>query len=259
VQNNRIYSNGVPNGVQALRGIDFDTVGDGAVIRYNEIYSNTFDGIELDAGSDAAVYGNLIYKNGNFGVRAFADWQTSMTGVLVYNNTVYGNQNGGIKLMGPTGSAHGTCTNNAVINNIVVNTIDGPNLAVSKGCENLTEAAGDSGSGNIYTFNALGVASKKFIQWGSASESTYEAWETAAGNCGEKGCSHSVESDPLLTSASLNDFTLSSNSPAIGVGLNLGELYEEGLSTTSSWPSDVLLNNQNESTGGWSIGAYTYP
>jgi hypothetical protein len=260
IQNNLIYSNGIQNGPQAIRGIDLDTVGEGTVIRYNKIYSNGSLGIELDADSVASVYGNLIYNNGAHGIMAFADSQPTITGILIYNNTIYGNQAGGVRFVGPTNTT-GTCVGNAVINNIIVGTVNGPNLAATNGCQNIADATGDSGSGNVYTFNALGVASKNFIEWGSDPllyESTYEAWETAVGNCGAIGCSHSVESDPLFTDTLTNDFTLSSHSPAIGAGLNLGETYEENLSSVSTWPSGVYLDNQNNSSGGWSIGAYAY-
>jgi hypothetical protein len=258
VQNNLIYSNGILGTQMRAGGITLDNTGTGSVIRYNKIYSNNKDGIELDADSEDIVYGNIVYDNSNFGIRAFADWQTTITNMQIYNNTAYGNNAGGIMLMGPSGSLKGPCTNNAVINNIAVNSTNGPNLSAQNGCDNRTDQYGNIGSGNVYTFNAFGGASKDFIKWGGNSESTYEAWEALAGNCGGTGCSHSVESDPLFTGVSTNDFALSPYSPAIGAGLNLGEAYEEDLSSVSTWPLEVLLNNQSDSSGGWSIGSYTY-
>jgi parallel beta-helix repeat protein len=265
VQNNLIYSNGVAGGVAGLRGMDFDTIGEGAIIRYNKIYSNTGDGIELDADSGESVYGNVIYGNGASGIRAFADSQpTPMTDMKIYNNTVFGNYGVGIELFGPTMStaiANG-CVNNSVINNIAVNTINGPNLFAGGGCDN----NGGLGSGNVYNFNDFGAASSNFIEWGILPtgpgypmyESTYEAWESAPGNCGGTGCSHSVESEPLLTSASTYNFTLSQYSPAIGAGLNLGLMYQYEINPASAWPANIILNSQNSTGGGWTIGAYTF-
>jgi parallel beta-helix repeat protein len=263
VQNNLIYSNGVAGGLAALRGMDFDTIGEGAIIRYNKVYSNTGDGIELDADSEETVYGNVVYGNGYSGIRAFADSQSSITGILIYNNTVNGNNGGGIMLMGPSsGAVPGGCVNNSVINNIVVNTMNGPNLFVGNGCDNNK----GFGSGNVYAFNDFGPASSNFIVWGiqptgpgyDRHESTYDAWESAPGNCGGTGCTHSVESDPLFTNTSKNIFTLSKYSPAFGAGLNLGLAYQDDLNPASVWPSSVILNSQNSSGGGWTIGAYIH-
>jgi parallel beta-helix repeat protein len=265
VQNNLIYSNGVVGGSAALRGMDFDTIGDGAIIRYNKVYSNTGDGIELDATNEATVYGNVIYNNGYYGIRAFADSQpTPMTDMKIYNNTLYGNYGGGIELLGPTMSTpvSNGCVNNSVINNIAVNSINGPNLFAGNGCDN----NGGLGSGNVYTFNDFGPASSNFIVWGvqptgagyERYESTYLTWESEPGNCGGTGCSHSVESDPLFTNTATNNFTLSQYSPAYGAGLNLGLAYQDDLNPASVWPSSVILNSQNSSGGGWTIGAYIH-
>jgi parallel beta-helix repeat protein len=245
--------------------MDFDTIGDGAIIRYNKVYSNTADGIELDATNEATVYSNVIYNNGYYGIRAFADaYPTPMTGIKIYNNTLYGNYGGGIELMGPSMSTAvpNGCVNNSVINNIAVNSTNGPNLFAGNGCDN----NGGLGSGNVYTFNDFGLASSNFIVWGiqptgpgyERDESTYNAWESEPGNCGGTGCSHSVESDPLFTNISTNIFTLSQYSPAFGAGMNLGLAYQDNLNPASVWPSNVILNSQNSSGGGWTIGAYMH-
>jgi parallel beta-helix repeat protein len=264
LQNNLIYSNGVA-GKAFLRGIDLDDSGPGAIIRYNRIYANSGYGIELDAVSGETVYGNVVYGNGSFGITAFADWQSSMTDMKIYNNTVYGNKTGGIRLAGPTPTggvkgAPGGCMNNAVINNISVNSIGGPNLIAFAGCEN----PGVNGSGNVYSFNDLGSASPNFILWGTDPvngklpyRSTYDAWEASQGNCGYAGCSHSVESDPSFTNVLTNDFTIAPDSPTIRAGMNLGQTYADDLGSTSSWPLDVLVENQLSQGGGWSLGAYT--
>jgi len=262
VQRNLIYSNGLSSTVvpaPSAAGIDFDTSGPGAVIRYNKIFSNTKDGIELDADSGDSIYGNVLFNNVRYGIYAFADANVSISNMQIYNNTIYSNQSGGVVLMGPaTGSAPGGCMNNIVVNNIVMNSLNGPNLAVWNGCEN----PGVNGSGNVYSYNDFGPASSNFIRWGvnskkqSVLESTYSAWEIAAGNCGKAGCSHSVQVNPLFTNASAGTFSLSPSSPAIDAGMNLGPAYEGGLDAASTWPTNVIIDDQNNYGGRWDIGAY---
>lgn len=260
IENNLSYNNGIVGLENNSSGIDVDTVGSGVVIRYNETYSNTKDGIEIDASSEVTAYTNLVFDNGSFGIYAFADGQPALIGTKLYNNTVYGNHDAGILLRGLYGKPN-SCMNNSVINNIVVNTTNGPNLAPIWSCEN----PGTNGSGNVYTFNDFGAESSNFLQWGTNPTnnvavlySTYDAWEAAAGNCGATGCSHSVEADPLFTSPSTNNFTLTADSPVRGAGLSIGQPYNFGISPSSTWPSNIFLLNWSNSPGGWGIGAYSH-
>src|SRR5208337_5546951 len=99
--------------------------------------------------------------------------------------------------------------------------------------------------GNVYLYNDFGPAATGFINWGKAGkQSTYAAWETAAGNCGKVGCSHSVQADPQLVSAAASQFWLASGSPAIDAGLNLGSPYNIGLMPGSTWPNSVVTGDQ---------------
>jgi hypothetical protein len=232
IQNSISYSNGTKQpGQNTGSGIWVDTIGTGAIIRDNIIYSNNISGINVDADNNESVYYNLSYNNGGDGIMVYADGASSMTGNLVYNNTVWNNQGVGIQLEGPSaGSTANGCTNNQVINNIATNTVGGPNLAAFFGCEN----PGADGSGNVYTYNAFGVAATSFMWWGvNSSEysvyySTYSSWEAATGNCGTAGCSNSIQQNPLLNNPSDGDFTLQAGSPAIGAGV-----YIPGVSTAN--------------------------
>jgi nitrous oxidase accessory protein NosD len=188
-------------------------------VRYNYCWGNKRAGIEIDAMNNSQVYGNLVVGNGHWGINAYADWQTSMTGQQIYNNTVYDNVGGGIKVEGPTsGEVAGGCTNNLVKNNISSGNVSGPNLTARLGCEN----PGADGSGNVYTYNELGTQASSFLQWGESLYSTYAAWEAAAGNCGTTGCSHSTQTTPTLANAAGGQFWLTSGSPGIDAGTNLG-------------------------------------
>jgi hypothetical protein len=118
------------------------------------------------------------------------------------------------------------CAHNTVVNNISLGSVVWGNQFVAYfGCEN----PGTKGSGNVYTNNAFGAQGKNFIEWGQGTYySTYSAWETAAGNCGSGGCSHSVTANPLFTNPSIGDFTLQAGSLAIGAGV-----YIPGVSTAN--------------------------
>ena len=126
------------------------------------------------------------------------------------------------------------------------------------GCQN----DGTNGYGNVYTYNDFGPQGTNFIMWSSAwlgtSFSTYSAWETAAGNCGTTGCSHSVEAAPTFYNATAGQLWLTSGSPGIDAGLNLGSPYNIGLMPGSTWPNSVVTGDQNTYGSGWEIGAFVY-
>ena len=210
------YSNGVGEAGVTGSGIWADTIGDGLVLRYNSVSGNNEKGLDIDSDNYASVYGNLSFNNVSSGIAAYADSGPSMVGNHIYNNTVWGNGSG-IAVQGPsTGSVLHGCKENSVTNNIVGASSSGPELQVRFGCEN----PGPDGSGNTYYYNSFGIAKTSFVQWGATQYfSSYSAWETATGNCGTTGCSHSMESNPKLTNASGGVFTLVFGSPAIGAGL----------------------------------------
>jgi hypothetical protein len=258
IQYNDVYENGqgIATAAMYVPGIDCDTCGTGVVIQYNLSWGNSAGGIVADADNNLTIAYNVSYNNAQSGIYAFSDANTSMTGILIYNNTVYGNTgstgNAGIRLDGPGTS--NSCTNNFIENNIVLATVSAPNLLVQGGCDN----TGGNGSGNIYTYNSFGTAASNFITWGSTTYSTYSSWETATGNCGTAGCSHSDQTSPTFTNAAGNNFTLTSASSAIDAGTNLGSTYQMALNAISSWPSAVVLVPQSLNNSGWEIGAFAF-
>jgi hypothetical protein len=256
VQYNNVHENGNAQTGSPGAGITCDTCGSGIVFRYNASWGNNGRGISLDADNNAQVYYNVAWNNAVGGISVFADANTSMKGHQIYNNTLYGNSMFGMLVEGPTaGSALGGCTNNTITNNIVVDTAGGPNLEAFNGCEN----PGADGSGNVYTHNDFGLAASNFIEWGAETYySGYTPWETAPGNCGTPGCSHSVQANPQFVDAAAVQFWLASGSPAIGTGLNLGSPYNIGILPESNWPSSVVTGDQNAYGGGWEIGAFIY-
>jgi hypothetical protein len=260
VQYSQVYNNGVGQAGVRGAGIWPDTVGKGFTAKYNLVYGNNGAGIAIDADNYATVMYNTVFDNAGGGIQVFADGGPSMTGQSIYNNTVYGNGAFGIEVLGPSaGSAPDGCMNNTVENNIATGTVTGPNLAGFLGCEN----PGTDGSGNVYAYNDFGPQASNFIQWGGGFgspvyESTYSAWETAAGNCGTPGCSHSVQAGAMFANTAASQFWLASGSPAIGAGLNLGSANDAGLMPGSSWPNSVKTGNQNAYGSGWEMGAFVY-
>jgi hypothetical protein len=258
VQYSLAYNNGIEQPSQVGAGIWADTVGNGFVAKYNLVNGNNVDGIVIDADSNETVAYNVSYNNGTAasgqgsGIDIIADWQTSMTGNVVYGNTVWGNYTEGIDFFGPNPAQAAGCTNNVAENNIAMNTLGGPNFLADNGCDN----SGTNGSGNVYTYNGFGPASSNFIQWGASTFfSTYSAWETATGNCGTVGCSYSVGSAPTFANATASQFWLTSGSPGIGAGVNLGSPYNIGLLPGSTWTTGVTTGPTNTPPD---IGAFVY-
>ena len=238
-----------PNLYDIGSGIYVDTVPTNTVIAYNEVYNNNDDGIALEDTQGAAIYGNVSYNNG---VAGFTNFRLS-SGNVWYNNTAYGN-NVGIQVWGGTTPTAAGIVGNQFKNNIADSSIVNALQATGGG-----ENDGTNCYGNVYINNDFGPEANSFIQWGSGvSYSTYSSWEATTGNCGSIGCSHSVETNPLFVSTSTNNFALAASSPAIDAGLNLGSAYQYGLDPASTWPSNVILDKQNDYGSSWDIGAYVY-
>ena len=69
---------------------------------------------------------------------------------------------------------------------------------------------------------------------------------------------NSVFGNPSFRNASGLDFTLSSSSPCIDAGANVGSTYVQGLLATSVWPDSVSIANQDDFGAAREIGAYIY-
>jgi hypothetical protein len=253
VQYSASYNNGLGMAGSRGPGIWVDTVGSGFTAKYNLVYGNNLDGIFVEAGSTISVYYNVAYGNLQSGIELAADNPAyPMTNSVVLNNVSYGNQQMGLSISGLNFA--GGCVNNSVENNLFVGNIYFQ-LQVLAGCEN----PGTYGSGNVYTYNGFGAQASNFIEWGSGvPESTYAAWETATGNCGTAECSHSVQADPQFANASAGQLWLTSGSPGIDAGTNLGSPYNIGLLPGSSWPNSVLTGDQNSYGTGWEVGAFIF-
>jgi hypothetical protein len=265
IQNNEVYNIPSPTPSQLNVGtgatgigIWLDQWGAGGVVRYNKIYDNSGPGITLSKHSGSVAYGNVLYNNVSTTTYNFdlpypteaAQLQIvgDASNMLVYNNTCYG----GITCYGVQGQPGSSAMVNNTLENNIAFGYSGQALSAEYGGENA-----NGGSGNVYFYNDFGPASSSFIQWSTSTYySTYASWELAY--CGSTGCSHSIQSNPLLINTSTDNFALQSSSPAIGSGLNLGSTYEYALDPASTWPSNIMLDNQNSYGSGWDLGAYVY-
>jgi hypothetical protein len=70
---------------------------------------------------------------------------------------------------------------------------------------------------------------------------------------------HGINADPKFANAGGGDFTLSTVSPSIDAGADLGPSFSTGLMPGSSWPNNVRTGSQYGTGQGWEIGAYLFP
>jgi hypothetical protein len=262
VQNNISAHNGVyPDGSRVHNsgayvggvGLWFDTIRsvagnytDSCIMRYNYVYDNNYIGLQFEHTGYQQAYYNIVANTVGYGIRV-GDYSHEAPGSynnLVYNNVIYGSTIANISSVGTSTGAPGSCVYNMWKNNVSIGST-GYSLEAQYGGEN----DGTNGYGNVYTYNDFGPQASRFIQWGTGVNfSTYSAWETARGNCGSTGCSHSVEASALFSNGSGNyslasDFTLRPGSPAIYAGVNVG--------LTSDYAGNQVHNPP-------SIGAYEY-
>lgn len=211
--------------------------GAGNVFRYNRSHNGGTattrgEGAEVDTNSSSTqVYDNEIYLNTNGCIDEGSGSPSS-----IYNNTCYHDSEqswdyGELLTYGPAVGV-------VFKNNIAVGSV-GKHVVVA--------VVGNTFNSNLY----YGGNATPF-EWSGASYN-FSNWEAAS-----EQDSNSINSDPLFVSTSSNDFALQSSSPDIDAGLNLGSTYEYGLDPASTWPSNIILDNQNNYGSGWDIGAYEY-
>jgi len=238
-------------------GIWYDVVDDvtgGNVIRYNNVYGNSYVQMQLEHNQNVGAIYNVIHDSAPSTTGLWvSDYSHTSTRYnrnnLIYGNTIYGSTWYGIRMSGASDSTANSCTGNVLKNNISTgNTLN--TFFTEYGCQN----DGTVGSGNVYLYNAFGTAATNFISWGGTNISTYAAFDTAYAST-----THSVAGDPTFTNSAGGNFTLQSSSPAINTGMNLGGTYVQGLNPVSSWPSSVKLLPQSQNSAGWDIGAYIFP
>lgn len=219
------------------------TLGTGNIFRYNLMYNignahkNSFPMNVQGGAGGCSFYGNVVYNsygpcmsvhNGPGGNRFYNN--------TCYNNGLAGAQGAGIYLDG--GSVN---SGNVFENNIIY---AGPNTT--------------------FTYVMAGASSStldhNLYYGGTATPFTWNGTVYSVANylAASRQDAHSVFADPLFTSPSKGDFSLTLNSPAISAGVNLDSTYQFDLAPGSVWPLNVRTANQS-TNGAWDMGAYVSP
>ncbi|HEX5235100.1 MAG TPA: choice-of-anchor D domain-containing protein [Silvibacterium sp.] len=219
------------------------TVGVGNIFRYNRMYNignasrNSFPMNVQGGAGGCTFYGNVVYNS--YGPCMSID--NGPGGNRFYNNTCYNNGRGGSEGAGIFMDGGSADTGNIFENNIFY---AGSNATFTDVTHGSTSSTLDH---NLY----FGGSATPFIWNGTA-------YTMANYLAASRQDAHSVNANPLFTSPSTNDFSLTSNSPAIGSGINLGSAYHLDLAPGSAWPFTVKTASQS-TNGAWDIGAYVYP
>lgn len=222
------------------------------IIRRNVSYNNNLNfqtghGFQFDTvASSGIMYNNIAYGNAAGGISFMGN------GHKIYNNTVYNNHGKALASGGINTFGSGTYTNIEIKNNIIYNN---GQSGVPGSRYQLYDSNHLNDPSNLIDHNLYfdTESHTSLVRFGSTNYATMGAFASATGRE-----SHGLETDPLLTNTAGNDLTLSSSSPAIDSGTNLGSTYQLGLAASSTWPSSVLTLNQNTNGSGWERGAYVF-
>jgi len=211
------------------------------IMRYNISRNNGTAAVPVwGMGGDLSdsgyeIYGNISY--GNYG----PGLTVGGAGVAkkVYNNITY--HNGLLSSSGQRTELYlmGTAQGADIRNNIFV--ADDQNILV---------AIVGATTGHTIDYGLYYGGSATPFRW-SGTAYDFADYKTATGQDG-----NSLNSDPAFINAGANDFRLSSTSPAINAGTNLGSTYQLGLDNIGSFPWTLV----NQSLyGNWEIGAFVRP
>ena len=204
-------------------------------IRNNSIHNSPSHGITVQTPSKTSfeLYGNIIYGNAKKGIDFAGNVGSGPHNVKILANTFYQNTGGEVNFS----SSNATYSALELKNNIIYAGTQNP-LTSSKA--NIITAH----SNNLYYRASGTLASVGGTSYTSSNISTFE--------------NSSVATNPNFVSASGGNFSLSSNSSAIGKGANLGTPYSSSLLTPGSiWPNKLTLATETTSTG-FDVGAYAY-
>ena len=243
IESNESYGNGAGiDGPDQGLGIWMDWITGTAespnVCRYNYVHDNESHGIMVEKNDYAQVYGNLCVDNasidwcGNFNIKS--NESSEQENSFIYNNTSIGGYFGIIMAGHNAGDYF---DNNSLKNNIAISATYA-NIHLQDGADN-----GAYGDGNTYDANCFGDEATEGIRLAChdyTRYSTYDTFEAAVGF--SLGC---VEADPSFSDADNDDFTLASDSPCIGAGVNLGATYADILLPASTWPDGVVTGDQD--------------
>ena len=218
IENMKIYSNGTSMlGSNIAIGLTSTNLAPyNILIQGNTISTAGVDGIIISAGTNIAIQYNLILNNPSHGLELYNTVASPpTTSVSLYNNTIVGNgttRSYGVTLANLAGTTTLTAKNNIIWGNV---------SGVYAEVQWVNQGAGGASFTSDYNnvFDTLGFG-PFFYNGGFRA---LAAWQS-----GTNQDAHSKFVDPLFTDASTGDYTLQSNSPAIGAGV-----YIPGVTATN--------------------------
>ena len=201
-----IHNNGIAGGDNGL----YLNGASGCIIRYNAIYDNFANGMQLHTQSDDnEIYYNLIYGNGQNGL------QISVAGGgdnnLIYNNTFYSHFNFSILL--------GDGSSNIFKNNNFHQIRAGWSFPV-RVTGGHAVAQDQTWNYNSYYYPTSDTPGKiiEIDDNGGSTHYNLAEWQAYAGSPG----ANSISGNPLMTNPGADDFTLQAGSPCRNVGEDVG-------------------------------------
>jgi parallel beta-helix repeat protein len=219
VRNNISYSNG-------WHGISGHEIWD-SVYEKNHVYSNGFspanedEGIIIWISNNVTVRENYVHDNAGWGIMYYEDLGYTSSSHSIENNVIYSNGSGGIYLLA-------NITNTEIYHNTIASN-QGTGLALT-------------GSGHTIKNNILYQNSSQ-LSPSSGNTFDYNLYYPDF-SFGDKD-SHYVAADPLFLNVAGYDFHLTSASPAVDAGIDVGNNID-------------IERNLRPKGKGYDIGAYEY-
>lgn len=220
-----------------------------ASIKYNKIIGGGLGiGYKHNGSTNTtAIIAYNVIKNGKMGIVL-----KGQAGVKIYNNTIFADDSpnhSGIRLTNNSGGDG--CINSDVQNNIIFTT-----SAVTTNVLFYIDA--DSMTGLTFNYNCLYLGAGEYATINGVTYSSHATLVSAGYNV------NGINSDPKLVNVDNNDFWLMYNngypttdkSPCIGVGVNLGSTYKDGLNYISEPREDATTLDQSTEGAAWEMGAY---
>lgn len=254
VQYNLIHDNGAAmagHGIHTFALNNSEGTGNYNTIQYNVIYNQSAtsmgdgQGIELDQWTTGNnIFYNVLYKNQGAGITLY-----DASSVNVYGNSLYGNETGDVGTNCRADFMLVSSISNLITNVVVKNNIA---YAITANVPAICVDGGTAANTLTISHNDWYASATNWWSWAGTLGSNLTTWNAHTGVSGD------LNGDPLYSNASVGNLTLTTGSPAIDAGMNLGSTYQTALFSSSVWPGYVATGNQNSYGTGWEIGAFIF-